>query len=168
MVDLTKQFSKLYDDNVVKIYRFIYLKVESKQVAEDLTSQVFAKGWARFRAITDIKNPTAYLYQIARTEIVDHLRVRTKFRMVSLDNVEVADNKQNLAEKQAINSDLEGVRKALKQLDEDEQNVLIMRYLDEQPFKTIALALDKNEGAIRVMVHRALKKLKEGLGDVTK
>jgi RNA polymerase sigma factor (sigma-70 family) len=163
MVDLTKQFSKLYDDNVDKIYRFIYLKVESQQSAEDITSQVFVKGWARFRAGSDIKNPTAYLYQIARAEIVNHLRVRTKHRTFSLDQVEIIDSRQNLTEKQETDSDLADLQKALKQLDEDEQNVLIMRYLDEQPFKTIALALDKNEGAVRVMIHRALKKLKHGL-----
>lgn len=168
MIDLTKQFSKLYDENVAKIYRFIFLKVESKQTAEDLTSQVFTKGWARFKTGSEIQNPTAYLYQIARSEIVNHLRTRTKYQMVTLEKVELIDPKQNLAEKQDLGSELVDIQKALKGLNEDEQNVLIMRYLDGQPFKTIACALDKSEGAVRVMVHRALKKLKDGLGSVTK
>jgi RNA polymerase sigma-70 factor (ECF subfamily) len=168
MVDLTKQFSKLYDENVAKIYRFIFLKVESKQAAEDLTSQVFTKGWARFKTGSEIQNPTAYLYQIARSEIVNHLRGRTRYQAVTLERVELIDPQQNLTEKYALGSELADIQKALKDLNEDEQNVLIMRYLDDQPFKTIAEALEKSEGAVRVMVHRALKRLKDHLEFVTK
>jgi RNA polymerase sigma-70 factor (ECF subfamily) len=163
MIDLTKKFAKLYDDHVDKIYRFIYLKVESQQAAEDLTSQVFTKGWARFRVGEDIKNPSAYLYQIARTEISNHYRYKSKYQTVSLEKIELAEGNIGLEDKHKQDSDIEQVKKVLKKLDEDEQNVLIMRYLDEQPIATIALALEKSEGAVRVMLHRALKEVKEAI-----
>ena len=61
MNNLDRQFSKIYDELVDKIYRFVYLKVSSQEVAEDLTSRVFIKGWDRYRQGVDkIENPKAF------------------------------------------------------------------------------------------------------------
>ena len=48
MDSLNEQFSSIYDQYIDKIYRFVYLKVSSQEIAEDITSKVFIKGWEAF------------------------------------------------------------------------------------------------------------------------
>lgn len=159
-----KRFIKIYDKHIEKIYRFIFLKVESQQIAEDLTSQVFIKLWDRLRTNhkeKKIKNLSAYLYQIARTEIANHYRQQSKFQIISTENNQIVDPKENLEENYSLRSDLIILRNCLKQLKEKEQNLIIWRYLEELSIKNIAEILGKPEGSVRVMIHRALKELKK-------
>ncbi len=165
-----KKFAKLYDKYVNKIYRFISLKVGSQETAEDLTSQVFTKGWRRFRESQDIKNPSAYLYQIARAEISNHYRRGAKFQIISTEANPITDSQltdpQPTAEESfKLQSDIEIMRASLSQLNDDYQNIIIWRYLDGFSFKQIGQIMERPEGTVRVMVHRALKELREKMGE---
>ncbi len=62
MADLRKIFSKIYDQYINKIYRFVFLKVSSQEIAEDLTSETFLKTWESFKNGTRIENPQAFLF----------------------------------------------------------------------------------------------------------
>lgn len=166
MPNYQKKFSKIYDKWVNKIYRFVFLKVNSQETAEDLTSQVFVKSWRKFKKGEKIDNFSAYLYQIARTEIADHYRERAKFQIVPATVDYVVDPNPGLEEKSKLNSDLKIIKKALQGLKEEYQNVVIWRYLDGFSTKEIAKMMEKPEGTIRVMVHRALKELREKMGNL--
>lgn len=159
-----KKFSKLYDKYVDKIYRFVFLKVESQEAAEDVTSQVFSKGWSRFkktgRKAEAIENPSAYLFQIARAEIANHHRKRAKFQTIQATTEQIADPELNLEEKSKLDSDFAAVKNCLAKLSTDYQDVLIWRYIDGYSNKEIAEILGKSRGAVRVMIHRALKELR--------
>lgn len=165
-----KRFSRLYDKYVEKIYRFVLLKVESQEVAEDLTSQVFTKAWDKFRipdnpSKNKIKNPIAYIYQIARAEIANHHRQKSKFQIISTELGQIVDSQPNLEENQRIQAEIKDLRSSLTKLNDDYQNVIIWRYLDNFSYKKIAKIMEKPEGTIRVMVHRALKELKDIMGE---
>jgi len=156
-----KQFEKIYDNYIDKIYRFVFLKVDSEEAAQDVTAQVFTKGWRKFKSGTRIKNVSAYLYQIARAEVANYYRGSRKYQIVSVESVQVVDTEQDIEKQQIKGSDIAEVKKLLGQLDEDSQNVLIWRYLDGYSNKEIAGMLGKSEGAVRVMIHRALAQLRE-------
>lgn len=165
-----RRFSRLYDKYVEKIYRFVLLKVESQEVAEDLTSQVFTKAWDKFRIVNNphknkIKNPTAYIYQIARAEIANHHRQKAKFQVISTDMGQIDDSQAvtepTAEENQELESEIEILKKNLKQLKDDYQDIIIWRYLDGFSIKKIAQITERPEGTVRVMIHRALKELKE-------
>jgi len=164
-----KTFSRIYDQYVDKLYRFVFLRVSSQEVAEDLTSKVFLKGWEAFKnsgncGENTINNPQAFLYQIARNTVVDYYRERGKAQIVSAEYApQIADPRINLEEKTAVNSDLAMVKGALQNLKEEYQKVVIWHYLDDLSISEIAKILDKPEGTIRVTLHRALKKLKNEL-----
>jgi RNA polymerase sigma-70 factor (ECF subfamily) len=171
-----KEFGKIYDKHVAKIYRFVYLKVDSRESAEDLTSQIFTKLWEKIKTLsgrTDnpgrtsekIENPTAYVYQIARAEIANYYRNKPKYHIIPAEEVQIVDPKENLEEKQQLQSDIEYLKYCLSQLSEDHQNVIIWRYLDDLSYKEIAEIMQKEEGAVRVMVHRAIKELREKMGN---
>lgn len=160
-----KQFAKIYDKNIDKIYRFVFLKVSSPEIAEDLTAQVFTKGWNRFRKAEDIENPVAYLYQIARSEIANYYRDKAKFPVASIEESLILDPNPSQEESQKTQSELEKIKLCLAKLPDEQQNVIIWRYLDGFSNKEIAKMLEKQEGAVRVMIHRALKEIKEKMAD---
>lgn len=160
MPNYRRKFSKIYDQHIDKIYRFIFLKVDSEETAQDLTAQVFTKGWKKYKTGTDIKNINAYLFQIARNEIAGHYREESKINTVSTDAVAVVDDSVGPEETRQRQSDIQGIKQCLSQLKEDYQNVLIWRYTDGYSDEEIAEMLGKSKGAVRVMVHRALKELR--------
>ena len=168
MANLKKEFSIIYDQSIDKIYRFVYLKVNSQEIAEDLCSETFLRGWEAFKASQNqnkpkIENPSAFLYKIARNLITDHYREKGKAQIISIENIRIVDPRVNLEEKAALNSEMERVRLALVNIKEDYQDVIIWSYLDQLSGAEIAQILDKSEGAVRVMLHRALKALQNEL-----
>ena len=161
MPNYRKTYSDIYDKHVDKIYRFVALKVKSQEIAEDLTSEVFLRGWESFKEKKDkIENVQAFLYQIARNLIVDHYRGNAKAQLVSVEYASITDTSQDLEEKALIRSDLDQVKVALANIKEDYREVIIWYYLDELKAPEIAKILNKSEPTVRVLIHRALNALK--------
>lgn len=159
-----KIFSKIYDRYIDKIYRFIFLKVSSQEIAEDLCSETFLRGWETFREDQNkIENPQAFLYQVARNLVIDHYREKGRTQIVSADYVPIADPRANFEEKSFLNSDLARIKVVLADLKGDYQEVIIWHYIDDLSISEIAKMENKSEGAVRVMLHRALKTLQNNL-----
>ncbi len=149
-----KKFAKIYDKHIDKIYRFIFLKTGTKEVAEDITSQVFTKAWRKFKLQgRDIENMSAYIFQIARAEVANHYRDASKFQIISTEVVEIVDAKDSF--------DGQDIKNVLKGLDNELQDIIIWHYVEDMSFKEIGKLLNKPEGTVRVMAHRALKELRE-------
>jgi RNA polymerase sigma-70 factor (ECF subfamily) len=163
-----KKFSRIYDQYINKIYRFIFLKVNSQEIAQDLCSETFLKGWEAFKKNAgsnpgpqkEIENIQAFLYQIARNLVIDHYREKGKVQMVSVEYTPVIDPRQNLEEKSILNSEIEQIRSVLANLKDDYQNVIIWHYLDDLPIREVAKIMDRTEEATRVLLHRALGALR--------
>jgi RNA polymerase sigma-70 factor (ECF subfamily) len=162
MLNLEEQFSQIYDQYIEKIYRFIYLKVNSQEIAQDITSKVFMSGWESFKKEgVNIKKPGSFLYQIARNSVIDYYRKKGKTNIISTDSVaELSDNKATLENKVLLDADVAMVKLAIQKLKKDYQDVLIWHYLDDMSIGQIAEMIDKKEGTVRVMLHRGLKDLK--------
>jgi RNA polymerase sigma-70 factor (ECF subfamily) len=167
-----KEFIKLYDQYASKIYRFIYLKVNSPQDSEDLTSEAFFKFWQSLANKNDkiknprdkIKNPRALLYRIANNLVTDFYRKKSRTELVTdpEDSIlaEIKDN-TDLNEKIDVDSDVIEIKRAISQLKSEYQDVIIWHYLDELSLKEIAQIMGKSEGAVRVLIHRALRALRK-------
>lgn len=167
-----KEFEIIYDENIQKVFRFVYLKVSSKDDAEDITSKVFTKLWDSLKGGEEIKNPRAFAYKIARNMVIDYYRKNrekdssesfAKSKKIPLEEVVVLDKEMRADERALFESQIEEVTKALKSINEDYQNVIIWYYLDELTVQEIAVLLDKPEASVRVLVHRALAALKKSL-----
>lgn len=161
--DIREQFSHIYDQYIDKIYRFVYLKVSSQEVAEDLTSKIFLKGWENYaKNWENIGNQGAFLYQIARNTVIDYYREKGRTKLVSSELLAKAvDKKTDLHGNAILNSDVLMVKSAIGNLKQDYQDIIIWHYLDGMDVPEIALAMDKPAGTVRVMLHRGLKALKE-------
>ena len=161
-------FGSLYDHYQAMIYRFVAIKVGSREEAEDITHQVFLSAWQKVRSYKHRGYPfSSWLYRIARNQVIDHYRAKKS--EVSIDKIDpelfasAERSSDNLAEK----FQLEKVRKAIAELKPDYQDVVIMRFVEDISLKEAAAILKKSEGAIKLIQHRAIKELKKVLGDET-
>jgi len=160
MANQRKEFSKIFDKYIDKIYRFVFLKVNSQEVAQDICSDTFLRGWQAFQS-KKIDNVPAFLYQIARNLVIDHYREKGKAKIISPEYVPINDPKQNLEEKAMLMSDFNNIKAVLADIKEEYQNVIIWHYLDDLSISETAKLLNKTEEATRVLLHRALKALRE-------
>jgi len=160
-MDKRKQFSKIYDKFVNSIFRFIFIKVNSIEVAKDLTSETFLRVWEKFQN-SKIGNPKAFLYRTARNLVTDFYREKAKINKTYLESLpHLPDPRSNLEEKIILNEKVRLVKNALSNLKEDYQEAIILRYIDGLSFKEISEILEKSPSATRVLVHRALLALKK-------
>lgn len=164
----TDAFGEVYDVFSEKIYRFIYLKVPTSQDAEDLAAETFLKVWHYVRDNKKIGNLQAFLYQVARNVVVDFYRRRGSTILESLDDVDdsivVADRVDlSLEEKMMLRGDMAQIESALRKLKDSYREVLVLHYLNELSVGEVGRVIEKSSGATRVLLHRALKALKEVL-----
>ena len=163
-----KKFSKIYDQYISRIYRFVFLRVNSRDIAQDLTSETFTRAWSSFAKASEdkdkIRNWAGFLYQIARNLVTDFYREKGKVQIISASYASVlTDPAMGLEEKAFLSSEAEQIKAVLSKLGEEQQEVIIWRYLDGLSNKEIAEILGKPEGTIRVIVHRALKEVRKNL-----
>jgi RNA polymerase sigma-70 factor, ECF subfamily len=154
-------FAFLYDQYVRRIYRFVMVKVSNKQVTEDLTQDIFLKTWQHIVDKKQIKSFQAFIFRIARNTVIDYYR-QSQHQEVSLDYVpETAEANKDLNTNVDQNIDKENLLKRLRKLKPEYQEILLLRYLEDLSIEEIAEILQKDKNNIRVLLHRALSKLKE-------
>jgi len=159
-------YAKLYDLYVEKIYRFVYLKLSNKEEAEDITSDIFLKTWQYLidpEQGKDIKSFSGFIYQMARNKIIDVYRSRSRRKEDSIDiDIHIhIESKDNNFEKIEQKHDAEIILKLIKQLKQEYQEILVLKYVEDMSTKEIANILGKTTTSVRVTMHRALKKLKQ-------
>jgi RNA polymerase sigma-70 factor (ECF subfamily) len=161
-------FGALYDHYQSMIYRFVVVKVGSREEAEDITHHVFLSAWQKIEAYKDRGYPfSSWLYQIARNLVIDHYRA--KKNDISLEKI---DPESSIFPSVAhfdlsLKLRVEKVHVAIKELKPDYQDVIIMRFVEDLSLKETAAILKKSEGAIKLIQHRAIKELKSKIGDTT-
>lgn len=162
-------FGELYDFYAPKIYRFVRLKVDSQETAQDLTSEAFLKIWQHIQDQRKIRERfQSLLYKIARNLVIDFYRARSVREILIEDNFEEfskieADNDSS---KLVIRKEeLKEARMALAQIHPSYQDVIVWHFIDELSITEISEILDKNEGTVRVLIHRAVKSLKKVMED---
>lgn len=167
MASARKTFSQIYDRYINRIYRFVFLKVNSQEIAEDLTSEAFSKTWAVFKEKQDeIKNVRAFLYKTANNLVIDHYREKGKANVILVNNLSIVDPKQDLEKHVLLSSDMNNVKQALVHLKEDYQNVVLWHYLDDLSISEVSELLNRSEQATRVLLHRALKSLRQKIEEL--
>ena len=159
-------FGSLYDRYQPAIYRFIVVKVGSREEAEDITHHVFLSAWQNVGAYKHRGHPfSSWLYQIARNMVIDHYRAKKD--EVSLDKLDPESSIIPAVAQSDLFTKLrlEKVHTAIKELKADYQYVIILRFIEDLPLKDTAAILKKSEGAIKLAQHRAIMELKKKLGE---
>jgi RNA polymerase sigma-70 factor, ECF subfamily len=151
-------FAQLYDASMTRVYRYVFFRVSDQQTAEDLTSQVFLKAWEKLDSYRPKGPFLSWLYAIARNTVIDHYR--TQKQTVSLEDAGplVADN-DRLEDVMEFHFEMKSVQAAMQQLTDEQQEVLILRFIAEFDTDEIARRMDKSQGAVRALQMRALQAL---------
>jgi RNA polymerase sigma-70 factor (ECF subfamily) len=157
-------FGELYDRFIERVYRYLYFRTGSHPEAEDLAEQVFLKAWEAIGRYRWQGRPfLAWLYRLAHNTHIDY--VRTQKPMASLNNdnrpVELASAAAAVELARTLDADL--LARALGQLTPDQQQVIVMKFLEGMDNEQIAQSMDKREGAIRALQMRALMSLRRVL-----
>jgi RNA polymerase sigma-70 factor (ECF subfamily) len=151
-------FARLYDGYVDRIYRYIYFRVSDDQTAEDIAAQVFLKAWENLDKYKSNGSLfIAWLYTIARNLVIDYYR--THRESVPLEVVAPLTDHQTLDEEIEGRFNLQAMRDALQFLTEDQQQVLVLKFIVGLPNENIAKLMNKRMGAIRALQMRGLQTL---------
>ena len=157
-------FAALYRAHVQTIFRYVTHRVGDAQLAEDLTGDVFTKALEGIPTYQDQGKPLiAWLYRIAHARVVDHYR-RTGRRPVEQD-VDVTpiavspDMDEGMMRRQAATS----LKEAISRLTSDQQQVIILRFIEGKRIEEVAQLLGKKPNAIKALQHRALRSLGRAL-----
>jgi RNA polymerase sigma-70 factor, ECF subfamily len=157
-------FAELYDYYVKRIYRFVFFKVSGHEEAEDITSDVFLRVWNHLSEGKEIKSFSGLLYRTARNCIIDLYRSKSyQANPLLLSELPEGVEPSDLgvaAEKLTTHTGAEDIIKAIKKLKQEYQEVLTLKYVDELNITEIAEITGKGKIAVRVTLHRAMKRLK--------
>ncbi|MGW0227815.1 sigma-70 family RNA polymerase sigma factor [Actinopolymorpha singaporensis] len=160
-------FGQLYDHYVPSVYRYVYYRVGTHPLAEDLTSETFLRALRSLGSFRwQGRDFGAWLVTIARNLVTDHFK-SGRFRLEVatgeiLDSDSVAAGPEDDVLTRLTN---EGLVEALRQLGPDQQECLVMRFLNGMSVAETAQSLGKSEGAVKQLQLRAVRNLAKLLPD---
>lgn len=161
-----ESFGELYDQFLEPIYRYIYLRVSSVEIAEDLAGEVFFKALRSLKKYKKRKNLpfSAWLFRIAKNILIDHYR---KHMVVDEIPETIPDESDSADSKKETSLGIEKKRmlKAIQELPEMQSQAIVLKYFSDLSNPEIAQILEKSETAVRILQSRGLKKLRELLDE---
>jgi len=168
---LDAEFSELYRAHLRDVYSYAYYRVGDHHDAEDLTEQTFLQAYRHFERAQQESNGRPlrpWLIRIAHNLAANLYRDRSRKPASPIDensNLTALHTTEQVVEgRDELSRVLEGVQ----QLPDDRREALIMRFALGMDNREIARAMDRTDGATKVLIHRAIKQLQEMVGDPRK
>jgi RNA polymerase sigma-70 factor (ECF subfamily) len=160
-------FGKLYDQYVDSVFRFIYYRVNDRALAEDFTSETFLRALRRIASINyQGRDIGAWFITIARNIVFDHTK-SARFRLELTTGEVIEGNDVDAGPELAVLTNLTNARllEAVNSLGEEQKECIVLRFLNGLSVAETASVMGKNDGAIKALQHRAVKRLASVLGD---
>ena len=167
-VSAGETFAEFYEELMPKIYRYVYYKVNSTQVAEDLTSTVFEKALVNFGKFSrDRASFSTWIFSIARNTVIDHYRVQGRRQTVPLNEaIQVSSGDLPPDEELVRKEELGKLRAAVSQLSSDEQEIISLKFGSEFNNRQIAEMLGLSESNVGTKLYRAVRKLRDSFREL--
>jgi RNA polymerase sigma-70 factor (ECF subfamily) len=165
---LDRDFTELYRAHLRDVYSYSYYRVGNHHDAEDLTEQTFLQAYRHFERAQRESNGRPlrpWLIRIAHNLAANYYRDRSRRPVTQLEDAAVLtaphDTETVVEGREQVKQVLEGVA----HLPDDRREALIMRFALGMDNREIAAALDRSEGATKVLIHRAIKQLEQRLAE---
>jgi len=167
-----KWFAMIYEETMPRIYRYYYFKTMERELSQDLTSEVFIRVYTNLRKTSlDERTFMVWIYRVARNLLIDHFRKNNKNNLPIeqvIDNIKINDEQVLIQESSFLKKEL-GLEKpqliaALNNLTGLQKDVLILRFVEDMDYGTIAGIFKKGRGTIRGIVFRAMEKIRKEMG----
>ena len=158
-------FGELYERNVEKIYHYIYYRIGNAEDAEDLTARTFYQALDNIPRYVEKGVPfIAWLYRIAHNLVANYHRARGRWKITSLDEMEVSGRPGERPDRAAeTNERLRALWSAIYRQPEERQRLLIMKFADRLSNQEIGRLMGRTESSIKSLYFRTLKALKADL-----
>jgi len=154
------RFAELYEINFERVYAYVARRVRDRDVAEDLTAEVFQKALTNLPRFQWRGAPfAAWLFRIAANVIADRSKHAAKESPV-VDQPMIASSEINFEEVERRAR----LFRLVSELPADQRRVIAMRFADEKSIKEIASELGRSEGAVKQLQFRGLQNLRTRLG----
>jgi RNA polymerase sigma-70 factor (ECF subfamily) len=154
-------FGKLYDRYVDSVFRFIYYRVNDRGLAEDFTSETFLRALRRISTITyQGRDIGAWFMTIARNIVFDHAKsARFRLELTTGEMIDSDETEPSPETRVLTHLTNERLLKAVNELGDEQKECIVLRFLSGLSVAETAEVMGKNDGAIKALQHRAVKRL---------
>jgi RNA polymerase sigma-70 factor (TIGR02952 family) len=159
-------FGTLYDRYLDLVYRYIYFRVGSHPLAEDLTSETFLRALRRIADFTwQGRDFGAWLVTIARNLITDHFKSgRYRLEVSTAEVIDIPLDGPHIPENAVVTAMInDRVLSAVRDLGPEQQECVVLRFLHGMSLAETALIMGKKSGAIKALQFRAIRALARAL-----
>lgn len=159
-------FEQVYEKYYFHVFRFIYNHIDNRQEAEDLTSEVFLYCYKNYARYDPLKSSiSTWLFLIAKSMLKTYYRdKKTNLDISDFEDWLLTDG-DDLSKSVFLSQLRSFLAEQIKHLPEKQQQVLIMRFFYEKDFEEIASSLNTSAGNVRVILTRAVAKMRQSLED---
>ncbi len=171
------QFDALYRKYVAQVYAYALYELADHHAAEDATERTFLRALAALPRFHELARPEdgpeastfrVWLFRIAHNVVANERRTRRRKPAASLDAVvgaglAIADG-ADLERELVTRDEAAAALRAVRSLPDDRRRALLLRFVEEMSTAEIAGVLGRSEGAVRVLIHRALGAVARELG----
>jgi RNA polymerase sigma-70 factor (ECF subfamily) len=157
-------FGELYERYYTRVYRYVYHRLANPTEAEDVTAVVFMKALEALPSYHSRRNTFApWLFRITRNAVIDHYRRRRL--QTPIDGAEHPSSEMDPAGYVLGREESAELTALVCHLSDDQRDVVLLRFAGDLSFAEIGAVLNKNEPAVRMLLHRGLRKLKTVMED---
>jgi RNA polymerase sigma-70 factor (ECF subfamily) len=163
---LDGDFTELYRAHLRDVYSYSYYRVGNHHDAEDLTEQTFLQAYRHFERAqreSEGRPLRPWLIRIAHNLAANYYRDRSRKPQTQLEDAAVVSAPHDTETLVEGRQELKDVLAGVSNLPDDRREALIMRFALGMDNREIARALDRTEGATKVLIHRAIKQLEADL-----
>lgn len=155
-----KAFAPLYDKYYLRIFRYVFQRVEDEDTAADVTSVVFSKALFNLKKYEFRGVPfSAWLFRVAQNELNQLFRQNKVQKVVNIPTENLPQIAEDAGE-EGLEERIEELKIAMKDLSEDELELIEQRYFENRSYKEMGEILNMEENNARVKTFRVIQKLK--------
>lgn len=169
LVELAKDepeaFGELYERNVERIYTYIYYRIGNADDAEDLAARTFYQALGSIARYLDKGVPfAAWLYRIAHNLVANYHRTRSRWRVTSLDDLELTGRISERPDRAVEMSEQQNALwTAIRRQPEDRQRLLVLKFAGRLSNEEIGQLMGRTESSVKSLYFRTLRALKADL-----
>lgn len=160
-------FEKIYRDYLAYVFRYIYFRLNDRELSEELTSLVFEKAITHFNTYKkDLAAPQTWLISIARNTVIDYFRKSSRRSTVPLDDVLGIESRDPSPQDRVESiEELERLRFCFAGLNSREQDIVSLKFSWELKNRKIASVVNLSENNVGTILYRAVCKLRKCIKD---
>jgi RNA polymerase sigma-70 factor (ECF subfamily) len=157
----TLAFGRLYDQYVDMVFRYVLFRVGDRELAEDVTSETFLRALRRISSVSyQGRDVGAWFVTIARNLVLDHVK-SSRYRL-EITTSEIRDSGRiDAGPEQQVMTKVtkDALLLCVDQLGDDQRECIVLRFLQGLSVAETAAIMNRNEGAVKALQHRAVRRL---------